>query len=148
MAAHRIMLVEDNPADVALLLEALEGRDIAVECHSQPKDALAVMLSGSATAPIDLVVLDYTMPGMTGLEWLTRVRSYPRFAELPIVVWTGSANPREAERLRMLDAAIQPKPGTYQEVLEFCSYLGLKLEKARRRAAERSHDGVDSALGF
>ncbi len=131
MAAHRLMLVDDNPADIALLLEALEGRDIAVVCHHDPKDALAVMLSGAATVPVDLVVLDYTMPGMTGLEWLTRVRSYARFAELPIVVWTGSANPREAERLRELNAAIQPKPGSYQEVLEFCSYLGLKLAKMR-----------------
>lgn len=129
------MLVDDNPADSALLLEALEGRDIDVECHHAPKDALAVLLSGASTAPVDLVVLDYTMPDMSGLEWLTRVRSYARFTELPIVIWTGSANPREAERLRTLNAAIQPKPGSYQEVLEFCTYLALKLEKTRNLRA-------------
>lgn len=141
MTAHRLLLVDDNPADVAMLREALDGRDIAVQSHHDPKDALSVLLSGAATAPFDLVVLDYTMPGMTGLQWLTRVRSYPRFAELPIVVWTGSANPRETERLRALDAAIQRKPGTYQEVLAFSSYLALKLEKMRA-AGLRSGSGM------
>jgi len=138
MPAHRILLVEDNPADIALLLEALDGRDIAVECHHNPKQALAVLLGSSASAaPFDLVVLDYNMPGMSGLDWLTRVRGYPRFAELPIVVWTGSSSPREAESLRVLDAAIQRKPNNYQEVLAFSSYLGIKLEKLRACAARQ-----------
>ncbi len=141
MPAHRILLVEDNPADIAMLLEALTGRDIAVQSHHDPRDALAVLLSGATTSPVDLVVLDYCMPGMTGREWLTRVRSYPRFAELPIVVWTSNADPREADHLRTLNAAIQRKPGTYQEVLAFASYLALKLEKMRA-AALRGASGM------
>ena len=135
MANFRILLVEDNPADIALLLEALAGRDIAVQSHHDPQDALSALLTGASTSPIDLVVLDYNMPAMTGLEWLTRVRALPRFAELPIVVWTSSTNPREAELLRELNAAVQRKPTTYHEVLAFSSYLALKLEKLRHLAA-------------
>lgn len=141
MATHRILLVEDNPADIALLLEALAGRDIAVQSHHDPQDALAALLTGATSAPVDLVVLDYTMPGMTGLEWLTRVRAYPRFAELPIVVWTSNSDPREADRLRELNAAIQRKPTTYHEVLAFSSYLALKLEKLRTVAARTATAG-------
>jgi CheY-like chemotaxis protein len=141
MSTPRILIVEDNPADIALLMEALEGRDITVESHHDPKDALGSLVSGASTRPVDLVVLDYNMPGMTGLEWLSKVRSYPRFSELPIVVWSSSSSPREAEKLRALQASIHRKPATYQEVLEFSSYLALKIEKLRAVGA-RSATGA------
>ena len=41
--------------------------------------------------PIDLVLLDMMMPTMDGLEFLTRVRSMPGFADLPILAITSEA---------------------------------------------------------
>lgn len=45
--------------------------------------------------PIDLVLLDMMMPTMDGLEFLTRVRSMPGFADLPILAITSEAQKAE-----------------------------------------------------
>lgn len=128
MARRSILLVEDNPADVALLRDVLTGHDIAVQSFDDPREALVALLSDAGPIP-DLVVLDHAMPNMTGLEWLTRVRADPRFAELPVVIWTGNGSLAEIDRARELKAAIKRKTGDYQGLLWFASCLALQLDQ-------------------
>ncbi|OHD61612.1 MAG: hypothetical protein A2014_07585 [Spirochaetes bacterium GWF1_49_6] len=42
--------------------------------------------------PIDLVIVDLNMPEMNGLEFITKVKENPNYADLPIVVLTGESN--------------------------------------------------------
>jgi CheY-like chemotaxis protein len=61
--------------------------------------------------PPDLILLDFSMPVMDGLETLRRLRAYTGTARTPVVAITGSAylSPRCAEMVAACDAYL-PKP--------------------------------------
>ena len=97
----RIMLVEDD-ADIAVLsmmsLQDLSGFEV-VHCSSGPEALERI----SEVAP-DLLLLDYSMPGMNGGELLTALRSRPDTARTPAIFMTASVMPAHVQRLKELGA--------------------------------------------
>jgi DNA-binding NarL/FixJ family response regulator len=90
-ASRRILVVDDVPANVAVLEAMLgaEGHDV-LPAHSGA-DALAALADG----PVDLVLLDVVMPGMDGIAVVQAIRDDPRNAGLPILMITaGDADPK------------------------------------------------------
>jgi len=68
-------------------------------------------LSLARTLRPDLVLLDVMMPGLDGPGTLTRMRSDPALAQIPVVFMTAKAMPQEVARFRELGAAgVIPKP--------------------------------------
>ena len=96
--AKRILLVEDNPSDVALFLRAFgRGRiphTVVVAADGQEAlDRLHGPEDGSASGPAefpDLVILDLKLPKVDGLEVLRRVRGNPRTRRIPVVILSSS----------------------------------------------------------
>jgi chemotaxis family two-component system response regulator Rcp1 len=92
----QILLVEDNPADVRLTVEAL--RAAGVENHLQVAgdgvEALLVLrrqgVHAGAARP-DLVLLDLNLPRKNGREVLAEVKRDPDLRRIPVVVLTTSA---------------------------------------------------------
>jgi CheY-like chemotaxis protein len=95
MATPRILLVEDNPADV-LLWECA----FAEACH--PAVALTIVTDGDAAwgllnascaagATFDLVISDQCLPRSSGAQLAARMLAEPAFHNLPIVVVSGAA---------------------------------------------------------
>ncbi len=93
----RVAIVEDNP-DNRLLVRVLLEDLYSIEEFENGPDALASFIAD----PPDLVLLDISLPGMDGLEVLSRIRSTPALASLPIVALTAHAGP--ADRAKYLDA--------------------------------------------
>ena len=97
----RILLVEDEPALVTLLaynLEA-EGYQVLVEARG---DTAAQSLQESLLQENlpDLVVLDWMLPGLSGIELCRRLRQRQETRALPIIMLT--ARGEESERVRGL----------------------------------------------
>lgn len=86
---NRVLLVEDDPHQRLLYREALESEGYDVVEATDGREA--VRLVGDA-AP-DLVVLDINMPGIDGLETLTRI--HDRRPALPVVLNSAYAAFRE-----------------------------------------------------
>lgn len=63
-------------------------------------EALALL----AKQEVDLVLLDYTMPQMNGVEVLLRMRQNPKTAKVPVIILTAS-DLREHEKLGMMAGA-------------------------------------------
>ena len=87
----RYLIVEDHP----LFREALEsavsvtGQDVEILQATSIDEALSVL---SSTPPVDLILLDLSMPGTTGLSGVILIRnSFPRS---PIVVVSGYEDPQ------------------------------------------------------
>lgn len=69
----RILVVEDNPVNLAILLRTLADAGADAEGVTSGADALSRIRQ--ATSPADLMLLDVTMPGMDGMEVVRRVRA-------------------------------------------------------------------------
>jgi two-component system phosphate regulon response regulator PhoB len=97
MAGERILVVEDDRPLAELLTYHLERAGYVVDGTADGHDALA---RARATKP-DLVLLDWMIEGMAGIEVCRLLRGQPETAELPVIMLT--ARGEEADRLRGLD---------------------------------------------
>jgi CheY-like chemotaxis protein len=103
-AAHAILLVEDNPADVKItqrdsglavdLLVVRDGQEAVEYLMRQGAHANAV----DWRSP-DLILLDLNLPRLTGREVLERIRAHPELRAVPVVVLTTSCRPEDVQEL-------------------------------------------------
>jgi two-component system response regulator len=94
MTSRPILLVEDNPDDVALTLRALKKNNILnpITVSSDGAEALTFLFDGDdaqARKP-GLVLLDLKLPKVDGLEVLRRIKADERTSLIPVVVLTSS----------------------------------------------------------
>jgi CheY-like chemotaxis protein len=94
-AALVLLVVEDNPADVLLLSEAIEqiGSDVRVHVvgdGSEATDFLARRGSHAAAPRPDLIVLDLNLPIKSGREVLAEIMADPALNDIPVAVLTTS----------------------------------------------------------
>jgi two-component system phosphate regulon response regulator PhoB len=92
----RILIVEDEEPLTLLLRYNLEAEGYEVDTASRGDDG-DVKLKESAP---DLVVLDWMLPGLSGIELCRRLRARPETRQLPIIMLT--ARGEESERIRGL----------------------------------------------
>lgn len=115
---HRltVLLAEDDDNDLMLIRRALERLRSLVRLIVVPDgDSAVAYLCGSGKFsdrdkwPVPgVVLLDQWLPGTTGLDVLTWMRSEPGFASLPVALISGGMSPahaREAHRLRAASCA-------------------------------------------
>ena len=118
------MLVEDNPADVDLIEEALAEGHIDCELvviQDGDKAIAAIELSDADTerACPDLMLLDLNLPKVTGEEVLKRVRSSRTFRDIKVLIVSSSNAPSDRERVMQLGATDYfRKPSTLDQFME------------------------------
>jgi CheY-like chemotaxis protein len=129
-----ILLVEDNPDDVALTLRALKKSKIMndVVVAQDGVEALEYLFGTGKYAGRDtqvlpqVVLLDLKMPRMDGLDVLQRVRSDERTKLLPVVVLTTSSEDRDRVESYKLGAnSYIRKPVNFEQFVDAVQKLGL-----------------------
>ena len=129
-----ILLVEDNPNDVALTLRALKKNNIANEVivARDGEEALDFLFGTGAYADRDIsilpqvVLLDLKMPKVDGLEVLHRIRADERTKLLPVVILTSSNEERDLiEGYRLGANSYVRKPVDFAQFIEAVRQLGL-----------------------
>ena len=78
-------MVDDEPHIRRILHTILSKAGFEVLEANDGSEGLAVIASDEA---FDIVILDFMMPGATGLEVLSKIRSNPRRAETPVIFLT------------------------------------------------------------
>ena len=89
----RLLIVDDNEADLFLVKEALRREGLDCEIVSLADGALAIdHLCGPAAIANrpDCIVLDLNLPKVQGDLVLKAIREHPTLAEVPILVWSSS----------------------------------------------------------
>jgi PAS domain S-box-containing protein len=90
----RILLAEDNMANVLLIGEYLESYGYhVIVAH----DGVEALEKAQEIDP-DVILMDIQMPGMDGLETTRRLRAQKRFERTPIIALTALAMPGDRER--------------------------------------------------
>ena len=89
----KVMLVEDNPDDVAFTKRVLKfnGLDSNLVLAADGNEAIAGLerLADEKRLP-DLILLDINLPDISGIDLLTRIKRDSRFSQIPVVILTGS----------------------------------------------------------
>lgn len=80
-----VAVVEDDPICLAVLVRLAETMaDCTAEGFATPACAVDRLPAGGA----DLVIVDYKMPGMNGIDFVSWLREQPRFRTVPVVMVT------------------------------------------------------------
>jgi len=102
MSGHNsdILLVEDNPADVVLMREALREAGMRNALHLAPdgREALAFLRHEGAYAAAPrpgLILLDLNLPRLNGHEVLAAIKDDPALRRIPVVMLTTSDAPSD-----------------------------------------------------
>lgn len=129
-----ILLVEDNPDDIALTVRAMEKNKIAntVVVARDGAEALDWLFGTGQHAGRDtsiqpqLTMLDLHLPKMDGIEVLQRIRADERTRHLPVVILTTSSEQRDilASYDHGANSYIQ-KPVDFQAFNEAVRQLGI-----------------------
>jgi len=150
-----ILIVEDEEALTLLLRYNLETQGYEVETMARGDEADTRLKEGTP----DLVILDWMLPGLSGIELCRRLRARPETRQLPIIMLT--ARGEESERVRGLATGADDyivKPFSVPELLARVNALlrrasperlanvltfgDLELDREKRRVA-RSGQPID-----
>jgi len=135
---HTILIVDDDPTLRLLVSLTLDRPDFEVIEAFDGDDALRVLGERS----VDLVVLDWMMPGLSGLEVARHLRSQPETALIPIVMLTAKTQQSDICQASVIGVwSYMVKPFSPAELLK-------TVEKALvpERTASSKHTSAFSSL--
>jgi CheY-like chemotaxis protein len=103
----RVMLVEDNPEDVAVTKRVLKfnklDRDMLLATSG--REALRILTKLANEGEIlDLILLDINLPDISGIDLLTQIKKDLRLSSIPVVILTGSNEDEDIQKCYDLGA--------------------------------------------
>jgi len=110
-----VMLVDDDENTSRAMSRLLEHVGYTAVCLSSGADALHVLKD----LRVDLVILDWMMPEMNGLQVLRLLREDPRTRDLRVMMYSAADDPameREAAKLGAIDCVL--KSGGFSALYE------------------------------
>ena len=151
-SVRKLLIVEDDEAQRSSLVELLGGTagdgdvDIAISAVSSGEEALEIL----AREVFDAIVLDLTLPGMSGVELLQQIKTDVQLMNIPVVIYTGkNLSKQEEARLKRHAASIITKDvGSADKLLDetalFLHRVVARLPESKRRLIEE-RSGSDAS---
>jgi CheY-like chemotaxis protein len=134
MEDMELLLVEDNPDDLALMLRVLRKHHLAnrIAVARDGAEALDFIFCTGAHAHRRIedrpkvIFLDLKLPKVDGLEVLQRIKTDPRTQAIPVIMFTSSSEERdEVESYRLHVNSYITKPADFLQFSEAIRQVGL-----------------------
>lgn len=128
-----VLLVEDNPADVFVIRQALAAAASPVDLHIavDGEEALSKLQSleaAGAASRLRLILLDWNLPRVSGAEVLSHLRRSDVWKDTPVIVVTSTGSPCEVAEMRKLGANEHfRKPSDLQAYLRLAKVVSRTL---------------------
>ena len=136
---RRLLVVDDSAINREIMQTQLAGLGLAITLVGDGEQAVAEFASAAAAkAPFDLLVLDWQMPGIDGIETLRRIRARDDGRTVPALILSSLAQ----QPSRQLLAELAPVSRLCKPVRQ----AALRLGVARMLAAEPAFAGADILL--
>ena len=152
MSFKRALVVDDSKSARMALKSLLEQHELVVEFAESGEEAIEFLKTSST----DVIFMDHSMPGMTGLEAVSVIKADPKTAIIPVMMYTAKEGEVYVGQARALGAVgVLPKQVQPGVLFEMLLKLGLVKERrgkgrapkdAPRRRAEDHPDEIDHAL--
>ncbi len=124
VANKKILLVDDSDLERELLIEVLKGAGVRNPFLEARSGEEAIQVLGTRSREIDLILLDWQMPEMSGMEFMEAVIKVPAVAMKAIIMITASGteeNKKTAYTINPNLAGYVVKPYTPQSLLDVIS---------------------------
>ena len=88
----RILMIDDNVADIGLVRAVLDDSDNPVELYSVRDgiEGITYLKHAESSGRPDLIIMDINMPRMDGLQALIQIKGDPDICDIPVIVFTAS----------------------------------------------------------
>jgi len=115
MANELILIVEDNEKNRKLVRDVLQFKGYRTIEAETGEVGVALAMEHKP----DLILMDYHLPGIDGIEAFRRIRADSATAHIPIVAVTASAMPEEAKKMKEAGFdGFQTKPINVKEFVQ------------------------------
>ena len=125
MAQPTVLLVEDEPAQREVLAYNLEAEGFVVQRATNGEEALMLV----AENPPDLILLDWMMPHVSGLEVCRRLKMRSETRSIPIIML--SARSEEVDKVRGLETGADDYVIKPYSIIELMARLRAQLRRVR-----------------
>jgi two-component system phosphate regulon response regulator PhoB len=125
MAQPTVLLVEDEPAQREVLAYNLEAEGFVVQRATNGEEALMLV----AENPPDLILLDWMMPHVSGLEVCRRLKMRAETRAIPIIML--SARSEEVDKVRGLETGADDYVIKPYSIIELMARLRAQLRRVR-----------------
>jgi two-component system sensor histidine kinase/response regulator len=88
LQGRRVLIAEDNATTRTYLCEVMRNFSLEPHAVANGRDAVRVLQQSVEARPYDLVLMDWRMPTMDGLEASRTIRNDPAVAHIPIILLT------------------------------------------------------------
>jgi two-component system phosphate regulon response regulator PhoB len=136
----RVLVVEDEPAQREVLAYNLEAEGFAVSRAENGEEALMLV---DESAP-DVIVLDWMMPNLSGIEVCRRLKIRPETRGIPIIML--SARSEEVDRVRGLETGADDYVIKPYSVVELMARVRSQLRRVRPAATGERLEYEDIVL--
>ncbi|OQP44309.1 hypothetical protein A4D02_35220 [Niastella koreensis] len=119
MQPRIILHVDDDPDDrflVSSVLHSLDSSITVLEVENGLK-AIELLTQAKITGELpSLIILDYNMPVMNGMETYKEIRKHPELASVPVVLLTTFSSRRDDDYWNRENVVTFTKPATFKEL--------------------------------
>lgn len=120
-----VLIVEDEPAQLEVLSYNLGSEGFRVAHASDGEEALLI----TQEMQPDLIILDWMLPNLSGIEVCRRLRARPETKKIPIIILT--ARGEETDRVRGLDTGADDYVVKPYSVIELIARVRAMLRRTR-----------------
>ncbi|MFA5087513.1 MAG: response regulator [Candidatus Omnitrophota bacterium] len=103
---NKILIVDDSDLERELLIEVLKGSGIKNNFLQARTGEEAIQLLGTRYKEIGLILLDWQMPQMSGMEFMEAVVKVPQVADTPIVMVTASGTDENKKKATAVNPSL------------------------------------------
>jgi len=144
-SAPRILIVDDEPFNVEILVEYLEDGGYQLDTAEDGQEAWEKL--SAAPDHYDVVILDRMMPRMNGMEVLQKIKQHPVLQSVPVILQTALAAKDEILEGIQAGAYYYLTKPFEEELLQ--SVLGTAVEdRMRYRAAQQESSQAGRVFGL
>jgi CheY-like chemotaxis protein len=97
-------LIDDDPDDQLIFAIALQNYNSSFICHTANNAFEALQRLEHGDFRPDYIFIDLNMPGMDGIECLSRVKSNEQLKKIPVIIFTTSSREKDIEETHALGA--------------------------------------------
>jgi CheY-like chemotaxis protein len=144
---RRLLVVEDSEVERAAIVDLLAHDDVEITAVGTGGEALQVL---ERDEPYGCCVVDLRLPDVTGFDLLEYLKTVPRLAEMPVVVYTGKElTASEQEYLRTAAKSVvlkdvQSPERLFDETALFLHREVARLPESRRQLLERLYNSSEA----